>query len=605
LITGIGGCDALSPLATLAATHGITDMLLRYGLDARSRSALHASFRHDDDAAALDRRLDAVNAALADTDPHATADTQALRHFLETFVALPEADFAADWLEQLDAAWHRLRQAGCADDLPLRAAQALVGYGSRHLLGERSSLSALEVEILTALSAAGMCVADFLNRMAKQGVAATVADDTADPGHGRVLARRLAEALDQARNAQPGRAKNIVGLIAFQFHLGPSALTLDREQRDALAEAAVERIAVQLRERDVLVRTETHSGAIILPELLTPAQMRLAVNKVAQVLDRPLFVQGSAVRSPFAIGAVWSPDHGDSVDDLMRCADLAVETAWREGKPIVFFDDRLLATARREALIEKEFAGALENGRLSIHVQPQVDLRSGRCVGGELLLRWTTTEGYEVPPWQVPDVAQRLGLAPQLTRWLVFGACRILAELIKAGTDIQLSVNLMARDVMDQELPQLVEQAIKVWRVPPAKLTFELIESAVLEDPETGAGVMNRLIDLGAMTSIDDFGVGYSSILYLRQLPLHELKIDRAFVDTMLRSPQDKEIVVTLIRLAHGLGLHVVAEGVENEETLHLLREQGCDRAQGYWISRAMPTAEMPAWVDAWNRRQG
>jgi EAL domain-containing protein (putative c-di-GMP-specific phosphodiesterase class I) len=318
-----------------------------------------------------------------------------------------------------------------------------------------------------------------------------------------------------------------------------------------------------------------------------------------------LFIQGSAVHSPFAIGVVWSPDHGRRADDLMRCAELAVETAWREGKPIVVFDDRLLATARREALIEKEFASALENGQLSIHIQPQIELKGNRCVGGELLLRWTTSQGHEVSPWQIPDVAQRLGMAPQLTRWLVFGACRILAELIKTGTDIQLSVNLMARDMMDEELPQLVEQAIKIWRVPPAKLTFELIESAVLEDPDAGASVMNRLIDLGVRTSIDDFGIGYSSILYLRQLPLSELKIDRVFVDTMLRSPQDKEIVATLIRLAHGLGLHVVAEGVENEATLHLLREQGCERAQGYWISRAMAPADIPAWVEAWNRRQG
>jgi EAL domain-containing protein (putative c-di-GMP-specific phosphodiesterase class I) len=167
-----------------------------------------------------------------------------------------------------------------------------------------------------------------------------------------------------------------------------------------------------------------------------------------------------------------------------------------------------------------------------------------------------------------------------------------------------LSVNLMARDLMDQDLPRLVEQAIKVWRVPPERLTFELIESAVLEDPGAGAGVMNRLIDLGVMTSIDDFGIGYSSILYLRQLPLHEMKIDRVFVDAMLRSHQDREIVLTLIRLARGLGLEVVAEGVENEETLQVLAANGCDRAQGYWISRAMTPTDLPAWVKAWNARQ-
>lgn len=606
-MTDIGRHEGLSPLAAMAATHGIADMLVRYGLDSRSRSALRSAFRHDDDPAALVRRLEAVHAALAEADPHATVDTPALRHFLETFVALPEADFGIAWLECLDGAWHDVRKAGCADDLPLRAAQALLVYGGRHLLGGRASLSVLEVEILTALSAAGMCIADFLNCMAKQGSVATVASDQGFSGafgQDGVVTSRLNEALAQAKDAS-GRDEAIVGLLRFQLHLGPGALTLGPAERDALAEAAVERIAAQLRERDLLVRTEAHGGAIILPGLMTRAQVHLAVHKVAQMLDRPLFVHGSAIHSPFAIGAVWSPDHGESADELMRCAELALHSAWREGKPVVFFDDRLLAAARREALIEKEFAGALESGQVMVYVQPQIELVGGQCIGGELLLRWTTSQGYEVPPWQIPEVAKRLGMASQLTRWLVFGACRMLAEFIKAGTRIQLSVNLMGRDLMDQELPQLVEQAIGVWRVPPASLTFELIESAVLEDAGIGAGVMRRLIDLGVRTSIDDFGVGYSSVLYLRQLPLNELKIDRVFVDTLQRSPQDREIVVTLIRLAHALGLKVVAEGVENEATLRLLREHGCDRAQGYWISRAMAPAEIPAWVESWNARQG
>jgi EAL domain-containing protein (putative c-di-GMP-specific phosphodiesterase class I) len=141
--------------------------------------------------------------------------------------------------------------------------------------------------------------------------------------------------------------------------------------------------------------------------------------------------------------------------------------------------------------------------------------------------------------------------------------------------------------------------------VPPARLTVELIESAVLGDPVAGAAVMDKLIALGVSTSIDDFGIGYSSILYLRQLPLHELKIDRVFVDAMSRSQEDKEIVAALIRLAHGLDLHVVAEGVENEQTADLLRDMGCDYGQGYWIGKAMPASEMAGWVESWNRQIG
>jgi EAL domain-containing protein (putative c-di-GMP-specific phosphodiesterase class I)/GGDEF domain-containing protein len=580
-----------------ATGDGTGDYLLRYGLDPRSRSALRACFRGDDGPDTRSRRAEAILALLIEGDPHSTADVAALRRFLDQFAVLPDMDFSVDWLERLAETWSALRQAGCSEDLPLRAAQAMVVIGSRQLLAGRSAMSALEVEIISALSAAGFCVAEFLLRSTRQGATATVIDALTGIGAGDVLASHLAVALTEA-------AGRVVGLISLRLRLQSGALTLEREERDVLVDAAMERIRGVMREVDVIVRTELHACAIVLPNLQTHAQVRLAAARVAQVLEHPLPVRGMLVRATFVVGAVWAPDHGKVAEELIRCADIAVETARREERPVVLFDDRMLAAAQREALIEKEFMGAMENGLLTIHVQPQIDLESGLCIGGELLLRWTGSDGKAIPAGSIPEVAQRIGAASQLTRWLIFGACRILSDLTKAGLDIQLSVNLMARDLMDQELPLLVDQAIKFWRVPPEKLMFELIESAVLEDPAVGATVMHRLIDLGVSTSIDDFGIGYSSILYLRRLPLDELKIDRAFVDVMFRSREDREIVATLIRLAHGLDLQVVAEGVENQETLNLLREMGCDRAQGYLISRAMPAADLPAWYENWNRQR-
>jgi EAL domain-containing protein (putative c-di-GMP-specific phosphodiesterase class I) len=464
------------------------------------------------------------------------------------------------------------------------------------LLAGRSALSALELEIITALSAAGLCVAEFLMRSARLESTAILVNGVTEIGAGDALHAGLAAVLNEAN----GR---VVGLLSIRLRLQFGALTLERDQRDALLDAAVERIRGAMRENDIVVRTELHSCAVILPNLQTHAQVQLAAAKVAQILEHPLPVHGSLMRATFLLGAVWAPTHGRSAEALLRCADIAVETARREERTVVLFDDGMLAVARHEAMIEKEFMQAMENGQLTIHVQPQVDLASRRCIGGELLLRWTDSAGNAVPPASIPEVAQRIGAASQLTRWLIFGACRILSDLIKAGIDMQLSVNLMARDLMDQELPLLVQQAVKFWRVPPERLMFELIESAVLEDPTVGATVMHRLIEIGVSTSIDDFGIGYSSILYLRRLPLDELKIDRAFVEMMFRSSEDKEIVATLIRLAHGLGLHVVAEGVENVQTMDLLGEMGCDRAQGYWISRAMPAGDVPAWFENWNRR--
>lgn len=590
-----------SPLATLTAGDHLTDLLGAYGIDERSRSALRAGFRHgadgESDAAAAGRGALLLE-ALIEADPDCTADRAALAHFLGMFAALPEADFSADWLEQLSSVWKSLRRAGCAADLPLRAARTLVALGSRELLGDRSALSTLEVEMVAALAAGGMCVAEFLGREMRRGGRALAIDTIGANGDDLVFVDCLEAVLARADGA-------MVGLLALRMRIVTSTLSLDVGQRGAIVDAAIERLCGVLRESDIVVRTESHGCAIILPGLQSSAQVQLAARKVAQMLETPFHLNGLTAHAAFALGAVWFPEHGRDAGELIRCVDLAVETALRTETPVVLFDERLLMTARQEALIEKEFPAAMENGSLSIHVQPQIDLRDGRCVGGELLLRWTNSQGFEVPPWQIPEVAQRLGVAPQLTRWLVFGACRILAELAAEGVEIGLSVNLMGRDLMDSELPVLVEQALAFWRVPPTRLTLELIESAVLGDPTIGAEVMNRLIDLGVSTSIDDFGIGYSSILYLRQLPLHELKIDRVFVDALPRSQEDREIVAALIRLAHGLDLRVVAEGVENEQTAHLLREMGCDRGQGYWIGRAMPAAQLPGWIHTWDRKGG
>lgn len=594
----LGEALGISP-GMVAAAETAGEHLLRYGLDARTRSALRACFRRTDGGeGALSRRGAALYETIAEADRHSTADQAALRRFLDTFAEMPEADFSPHWLERLAGHWQVLRSAGCSGDVPLRAAQAMIVLASRELLDGRPALSALEVEIVTALSAAGICVAEFLLRSARQASAATLVDGLADIGAGDALGGHLAAALKEAGGM-------VTGLLAVRLRLQSGALTLGREQRDALVDAAMERLGSVMRETDVVVRTELHSFAVVMPKLQGDAQVQLAAAKVAQILEHPLAVHGTIMRATFLVGAVWAPAHAESAQELIRCADIAVETAGREERTVVLFDDRMLAAARHEAMIEKEFMSAMENGQLAIHVQPQVDLASRRCIGGELLLRWKDSQGNMVPASTIPEVAQRIGAAAQLTRWLVFGACRVLSDLTKAGVDIKLSVNLMARDLMDQELPLLVEQAIKFWRVPPERLVFELIESAVIEDPAVGASVMQRLIEIGVSTSIDDFGIGYSSILYLRRLPLDELKIDRAFVDVMFRSREDKEIVATLIQLAHGLDLQVVAEGVENEQTMNLLQEMGCDRAQGYWISRAMPAAELPGWFERWNRQHG
>ena len=589
--------DAASHEQRDAEADLVVAMLERYGLDGRARSALKAYFHHDPHAGAQARRVEALDAVLAGPETEEIRAASSYRVFLDLFAGLPEADFSPHWIEQLAIAWSALRLAGAETSWCLRAANGLAAHASRELLAGRQSLSPLEIEILSALTAAGFCLADFLIELTAVRGTELVAESQAEGGEGRFLSGYVGAAL-------AGNTTTIVGLLILHLRVGPGTLALDRLQREALWNAAVTRVRTLLREGDLLVRTEAHSCAIILPNLKTHAQAVLAANKVARVLELPLPVMGTIIRASFSVGAVWSPEHGHSADDLIRCGELAVEEATRSDRSVVLFDQTMLSSARQEARLETELVLALEGGHLSIHVQPQIDLATGKCIGGEVLLRWTASDGTQVPPARMIEVARRTGTGPQLTRWLLFSVCRTLAELTRADIDFRLSVNLMARDIMDHELPLLIEQASNFWRVSASRLTVELVESAMLEDPEGAATVMFRLLNLGVTTSIDDFGIGYSSILYLRQLPLRELKVDCVFVSPMARSRQDHDIVEALISLAHGLGLRVVAEGVEDEATYALLKSMGCDRAQGYWIARAMPVDELATWVTNWNQRQ-
>ena len=493
-------------------------------------------------------------------------------------------------------AWSALRLAGADNACCLRVANVLTAQAGRDLMTGRAALSPLEVEILRAVTSACFCMADFLIELAATRGTELPGDPLAEEGGENLLEAYLAAALES-------NAASIVGLLFVQLRIGPATLALDRNQRETLWRAAVTRMRTLLREGDLLVHTGAGGCALVLPDLKTHAQAVLAANKISRALELPLPMMGSTLRAAFSIGAVWSPEHGHAAEELIRCGELAVEAAVRSDQAVVLFDEGMLAAARRDARLESELSVALEEGHLGLHIQPQVDLVTGQCIGGEVLLRWTAADGSAVPPSRMIEVARRTGAAPQLTRWLVFAVCRILAELERAGSECRLSVNLMARDIMDAELPLLIEQATNFWRVSPSRLTVELVESAMLEDPESAAAVMFRLLSLGVMTSIDDFGIGYSSILYLRQLPLRELKVDCVFVSSMARSRQDRDIVESLIRLAHGLGLRVVAEGVEDEATYELLKQLDCDRAQGYWIARPMPAGAFSEWLRAWDAR--
>ena len=258
----------------------------------------------------------------------------------------------------------------------------------------------------------------------------------------------------------------------------------------------------------------------------------------------------------------------------------------------------------RHLTLSGELKRAIEENQLTLYFQPKVDVATRDVTGVETLLRWQHPEHGFVPPDEFIMLAERTGLIGKLTEWVLESAIAQCGRWRQAGLALDVSINLSVRNLQDGELPRLVAALLRKYSVPAASLVLEITESAIMADPECARTVIDSLHDLGLKLSIDDFGTGYSSLGYLKRLPVHEIKIDKSFVIDMLESDSDRVIVKSTVDLAHNLGLSVVAEGVENNETLDALQGLGTDIAQGYFISKPLPHSEFEAWLAEWRAFQ-
>jgi EAL domain-containing protein (putative c-di-GMP-specific phosphodiesterase class I) len=241
---------------------------------------------------------------------------------------------------------------------------------------------------------------------------------------------------------------------------------------------------------------------------------------------------------------------------------------------------------------------------LVLHYQPKMDLRTGRVTSVEALVRWEHPQRGMIPPNQFIGIAEETGLIAPLTLWVLEAALRQCYTWARDGHALSVAVNLSARNLHDPELPELVARRLDAAGVAPGALVIEITESTLMADPERALGIVRRLHEMGVRIAIDDFGTGYSSLSYLTRLPVSELKIDQSFVRPMAQSANETKIVRSTIGLAHDLGLTVVAEGIEDHPTWDLLAHLGCDVAQGYYISRPRPAADLTRWLTEAAREQ-
>jgi predicted signal transduction protein with EAL and GGDEF domain len=334
----------------------------------------------------------------------------------------------------------------------------------------------------------------------------------------------------------------------------------------------------------VLLRNTTRSSA------------RSVAERLSTVLSAPAALEGYSVEIGASIGIVVCPEHGRDPDTLMRRGDVAMYLAKRSdvASCAVYSADQDQHSPDRLALVA-DLRKAIDEGELILHYQPKVDLARGRVVGLEALVRWPHPRLGLIRPDDFISIAEQTGLIHPLTLWVIEAALRQRRAWASSSLAVPVAVNLSMRNLHDQHLPESLAGLLRKWGGDPDWLVLEITESSLMADPARALQVLGRLREMGLRIAIDDFGTGYSSLAYLRQLPVHELKIDRSFVRQM--SEGDAAIVRSTIGLGHDLGLTVVAEGVEDLATWDRLGAFACDLVQGYLVSRPLPATQLEVWM--------
>jgi diguanylate cyclase len=312
---------------------------------------------------------------------------------------------------------------------------------------------------------------------------------------------------------------------------------------------------------------------------------------------------GSEVRLSCSVGIAIFPEHGPT-SRLITHADAAMFAVKRTGgSTYAFFDPRMELDASDQLELQTDLRQAIERGELALYYQPKVDARSRECTGVEALVRWQHPKRGAVGPTELIGVAERFGLIGTIGQWVIDEACRQMRAWDDEGLRLRVAVNLSAQQLRQDDLVQRIRQSFEAHRVDATLFTFEITESVAMEDTQATMRAFAQLARAGVALAIDDFGTGHSSLAYLRTLPARQLKIDRSFIGDLGLSGDAMAVVDAVIRLAHALGLRVVAEGVETERQCEILVTLGCDEFQGYLFARPMRAAEVAVWLAAGPQR--
>ncbi|MEU9699706.1 bifunctional diguanylate cyclase/phosphodiesterase [Streptomyces sp. NPDC047981] len=408
------------------------------------------------------------------------------------------------------------------------------------------------------------------------------------------LLERAWTALEQAEGEGARSALVLIDLDRF------------RSVNDTLGHLAGDRLLLQIAERLKLAlprgaeaaRLGGDEFAVLLPTAdSTTSAQRVARHLVAE-LSSPLDLDGLTLVLEASAGVAVFPDHALDAEGLLRRADVAMYQAKRDRTGVEVYESKRDSNTPDRLGLLGDLRRALDAGEVELHYQPKVRF-DGQVAGLEALVRWVHPERGKVPPDEFIAIAESSGLMPHLTEYVLETALAQVARWRAQGLNVPVAVNVSPRDVHTPGFAGAVAARLARHGVPAGALQLEITEHVLLEDPQRAADTMAGLTGHGVKMSLDDFGTGYSSLVHLRRLPVSELKIDRSFVARLAVDAEDAEIVRCTLDLAHSLGLLVVAEGVEDDETWERLRDLGCDAVQGWLVAAAMPPAETTAWLRA------
>jgi diguanylate cyclase (GGDEF)-like protein len=372
--------------------------------------------------------------------------------------------------------------------------------------------------------------------------------------------------------------------------------TIGLHRGDLLLRQVGTRLRALLAASHLIARLDGGTFVVLLSSVAVPADISIIAQEILNGFETPFRVEGLTIRVKASLGIAFYPDHGTDPESLLGRANVALSASKNSGRYVVYAEGQDHSIFSSVSVLG-ELEDAIEQNHLCLDYQPKVELSTRRVIGVEALVRWRHPLHGIIPPNQFIVPAEQTGLIKPLTQWVLTTALFQAERWRLAGYPLRMAVNLSSCLLHDRELANQIEALLKAHHLPPSALILEITESAIVADPGRAKHTLGFLRGIGVSLSLDDFGTGQSSLSYLKDFPMDEIKIDRSFTHECGTTRSGVAMVRAIVELAHSFGLSVVAEGVEDEEVWHRLATLGCDAAQGYYISHPLPPEMVPRWL--------